>query len=145
MTRRERILLVDQHPDWIKFAEEVLSERYDVVTATSLEDASQCCRGKFFDLIFVGLHQAENKPDILNQLNQTPQGHRRLVIMFPVSQDYETMRRVFKAGAYDCVDKPYSREALLEMVEEEIAIKRNDVLSFTNSPPRTPKPAMVLV
>jgi FixJ family two-component response regulator len=37
--------------------------------------------------------------------------------MFPIQQLPERMRVVFKAGAYDCVDKPFDREELIELVE----------------------------
>ena len=128
MATRERILLIDKHPEWLQLAAEVLQWQYEVTTAKSFEEASECClgekRSQKFDLIFVGLDLATNNLDTIAQLSKVPSGKWRFVVMFQVFQDDKTLRMLFKAGVYDCTDKPYEREGLLKLVAEELAIAK---------------------
>lgn len=116
-----RILLIDRHLEWLQFAQEALQERYDVLTAMNFEEAMKCCiqegRSQEFDLIFVGLDLATNNLDTIKSLGK----QWRFVVMFPVFQEDEKLRILFKAGVYDCADKPYEREELLKLVEDELS------------------------
>ena len=121
MAARKRILLIDRHAGWLQFAQEILQEQYDVLAAISLEEAVEACtvmdQSQGFDLIFVGLGSAANGLSIIKSLDsQWP-----FVIIFPVFQEDEKLRIFFKAGVYDCVDKPYEREILLKLVENELS------------------------
>lgn len=116
MAARNRILLIDRHAKWLQFTQEALQEQYDVVTAIGLEEAIETCivtgQSQGFDLVFVGLGPATNGLSIIESFGS----QWRFVIMFPVLQEDEMLRIFFKSGAYDCVDKPYEREALLQLV-----------------------------
>ena len=121
MVTPKRILLIDRHPEWLQFAQEVLQERYDVFTAMSFEEAKKCCiRQEWpqeFDLIFIGLDLATSNLSTIESLGK----QWRFVVMFPVFQEDEKLRILFKAGAYDCADKPYDRERLLNLVADELS------------------------
>lgn len=120
MVARMRMLLVDRNLAWLQFAEEVLRERYDVLTAMSFEDVSSCCfqggHPELFDLIFIGLDLATDNLSVIKSLGK----QWRCIVMFPVFQEDTKLRVLFKAGVYDCTDKPYEHEGLLKLVEDEL-------------------------
>lgn len=131
-----RILLVDRHADWLKFAEETLKQAgYVAMTAIDFDQAYQRCLDEDFDLIFVGLDQAEGHLGTLSDLAKNPGRPQRFVVMFPLRQTFDRVRIVLKAGAYDVVDKPYQRDRLLKMVADEIheARRRNNLALAANS------------
>jgi DNA-binding NtrC family response regulator len=112
-----RILLIDRNTGWLKFAEETLRQAgYAVETASDFAKASLRCPEGNFDLIFVGLDQVESHLGTLTDLAKNPSRPWRFVVMFPVRQTFDRVRIVLKAGAYDVVDKPYQRDALLSTV-----------------------------
>lgn len=126
-----RILLIDRHAQWVDFAVETLTQAgYKVFAASDFDTASERWLDQSFDLILVGLDQAESHLGALSHLAKNPAQPRRIVVMFPIRQTYDRMRIVFKAGAYDVVDKPYKADALLRTVAEQIAESRksNDIL-----------------
>jgi len=98
-----------------------------VLTARSFEEVSSYCsqegHSKVFDLIFIGLDLAIGGIDNLSVI-ESLRKQSRFVVMFPVFQQDETLRVLFKAGVYDCVDKPYEREGLLRLVEGELNMAR---------------------
>jgi DNA-binding NtrC family response regulator len=119
MKTKHRILLIDQHAEWLEFAQEVLANEYDVVTLHKNEMGSfrQDISGvNGFDLIFLGLELAANNLDVLKPLFK----HWNFVVIFPIIQENDTVRLLFKAGVYDCAPKPYERDGLLRLVAEEI-------------------------
>jgi DNA-binding NtrC family response regulator len=119
------ILLIDRHSQWLNFAVETLTQAgYKVLTASDFDTAAKRWLDKSFDLILVGLDQAESHLGTLTDLAKNAAHPRRIVIMFPVRQTYDKVRIVFKAGAYDVVDKPYQADALRSMVAEQIAEAR---------------------
>jgi len=122
MSTFKRILLIDRHPEWLQFAHEALQEQYDVLTAPSFEEARECCiqkgRSQEFDLILIGLDLATSNLSTIKAMGK----QWRFVVMFPVFQEDETLRVLFKAGVYDCTDKPYEREGLLKLVADELSI-----------------------
>jgi DNA-binding NtrC family response regulator len=121
MKKRRKILLIDQHPEWLDFAGEVLGKDYDVSMLSrhhnlrSLPKDVRKMDG--FDLIFIGLELATNNLDVLKPLFKQWQ----FVVIFPVIQENETVRLLFKAGVYDCARKPYDRDGLLKLVADELA------------------------
>jgi DNA-binding NtrC family response regulator len=119
---RKKILLIDQHPEWLDFAQEVLGNDYDIVALSGHNDlvSLQKTVGKTngFDLIFIGLELATSNLDVLKPLFRQWQ----FVVIFPVIQENETIRLLFKAGVYDCARKPYDRDGLLELVADELAL-----------------------
>jgi len=126
------ILVIDRHSGWRKFAEETLKQAgYEVAAASRLEEAVERWLDESFDLILIGLDQAESHLGTLSDLAKNPAHPRRIVVMFPIRQTYDKMRIVFKAGAYDVVDKPYQADALRSMVAEQIAEARQKNLTST--------------
>jgi DNA-binding NtrC family response regulator len=131
-----RILLIDQHVAWLRFAEETLSQAdYDVTTALDLDEVCERCINEDFDLILIGLPQVERHLSKLSDLAKNPGHPLRFVVMFPVRQTFDTVRMMFKeAGAHDVVDKPYQPDVLLRMVANEVyeARRQNNLAAAHN-------------
>lgn len=122
MKKKKKILLIDQHPEWLDFAQYVLREDYDIVTLSShdnlLSPQKDIRKVDGFDLIFIGLELATHNLDVLKPLFKQWQ----FVVIFPVIQENETVRLLFKAGVYDCARKPYDRDGLLKLVADELVL-----------------------
>ncbi len=120
MNKRKKILLIDQHPEWLDFAKEVLEKDYDIVKLSKHNDLlslqKEVGKTNGFDLIFIGLELVTTNLDVLKPLFKQWQ----FVVIFPVIQENETVRLLFKAGVYDCARKPYDRAGLLKLVAEEL-------------------------
>lgn len=120
MKSKNKILLIDQHPEWLRFAQKVLSKDYDIVTLTSHKDIlslqGKKQKSSSYDLIFIGLELATSNLDMLKPLFK----EWHFVVIFPVIQENETVRLLFKAGVYDCARKPYERDGLLRLVSDEL-------------------------
>jgi DNA-binding NtrC family response regulator len=127
-----QILLIDRHRRWLKFAQETLGEAgYAVMIASDFDEATEYYLSQDFDLILIGLDQAESNLATLSDLAKDHHHPRRFVVMFPVRQTFDRVRIVFKAGVYDVVDKPYGGDILLEIVSKELeeARLRNNMAS----------------
>ncbi len=125
MTFIAKILTIDPHSEWLDFAEQTLRDAgYDVAVALDLEKALDLYANQGFDLVLIGLAEVERHLKKLPQLTSKPGYAKRFVVMFPVHQDFDKVRIFFKAGAYDCVDKPFEADRLLAMVSEELAYAR---------------------
>lgn len=120
MSEKRRILLIDRDQDWLKFAESTLSSIYEVLTESEFDQALRCCIKRDaepnFDLIFVGLDWATENLDTIRSFSK----RWRFVVMFPIIQQGQYLRILFKSGAFDCTDKPNDGKRLLELVKEQI-------------------------
>lgn len=122
MKKRKKILLIDQHPEWLDFAKKTLREEYEIVTFSrqndllTLHKSSKKANG--FDVVFIGLELVTQNLDVLKPLFKRWQ----FVVIFPVIQENETVRLLFKAGVYDCARKPYDSEGLLKLVADELEV-----------------------
>jgi DNA-binding NtrC family response regulator len=132
MSDQGRVLVIDRHSQWLDFAVATLIEAgYEVLSASDFEMASKRWRDASFDLILVGLDQAESHLSTMSDLAKDRVHPKRIVVMFPIRQTYDRMRIVFKAGAYDIVDKPYEAAALQSMVAKQISEARQKNRSST--------------
>jgi DNA-binding response OmpR family regulator len=125
------ILLVDHDEDWLKSAQEALAARgYKADAVVSAQDALEVVDDKY-DVILMNWILAEQERVLLEQLARPrSENPRVVVVMFPLQQLPGRMRLVFKAGAYDCVDKPSDRQELLELVD---VLKTEHVFENTDS------------
>lgn len=133
--KKKKILLIDQHSEWLDFAQEVLGDDYDITKLSKhgnvLSLQKDLGKANGFDLIFIGLELVTNNLDVLKPLFKQWQ----FVVVFPVIQENETVRLLFKAGVYDCAQKPYDRNGLLKLVADELAlaefVSRQDKIQLT--------------
>ncbi len=128
--RKGHILLIDHDEDWLESAQSVLEALgYVVQTAKSTKEALNLV-DEVYDLILMNWVQADQERVLLHHLARPKSPNpRSVVVMFPVQQLPGRMRLVFKAGVYDCVDKPFDREELIELIETlqaECVLPRDD-------------------
>lgn len=131
-----RILLIDRHDEWLEFAAGVLRQvGYRVTLSTDLDQACQLGASSDFELILLGLDYLERHRAMLSHLANRPVHPWRFVVLFPIHQTYEQVRMAFKMGAFDVVDKPYQREALLKMVAAQLSdiISRSELVTTINT------------
>jgi DNA-binding NtrC family response regulator len=123
MTRSsKRILIIDTQGKWLSFASSTLSEvGYEVEVAKSIQEAKEILgdNDDKFDLILADQKVAEAEGNILRDVIWVePDRRRRVVVVFPAQLALPEMRKIFKLGAFDCVDKQYERDKLIGLVQE---------------------------
>ena len=128
--RKGHILLIDHDEEWLGSAQPVLEALgYAVQTAKSAEEALNLL-DEVYDVILMNWVQADQERVLLQRLARPRSSNPRcVVVMFPVQQLPGRMRLVFRAGAYDCVDKPFDQEDLIELIETlqaECVLPRDD-------------------
>jgi DNA-binding response OmpR family regulator len=121
-SRFNPIIFVDAQTDWLNFAVKVL-EQYGI-EAWGTSDISRVNRyiasrttSKPY-LVFVDRAFFEQEFDKLIGLARSKK--RRIFVvalLYPHVALDNTMRICFKAGAYDCADKPYSKQSLLNLIQ----------------------------
>lgn len=120
-----RILLVDGQQDWLVFAEAVLKGAgFEVVTTPDIRRAQRLLSvaRDDFALILVDLDSVEEDPAAFRQAARPKPGQRRpLIVMFSTGMTPISMAQFFKLGAYDCVNKQYSKRGLLNLVQQQLA------------------------
>lgn len=118
-----RILIIDNsRSGWVDFFTPRLEEAgYIVQAVRNTNDASHLLEKEAFNLILIDLTQAKEESKPVKKLAGLSLDERRLVVMVPTQLTPSKMRVSFKLGACDCVDKPFDRGGLIEMVERELA------------------------
>jgi hypothetical protein len=95
-------------------------------TSKSLSDVQIA----FVDLVF-----AEKNPEALKDF--TNQKNLYTVVFFPTDYLPYRIRRVFKLGVYDCIEKPYDAQALVKIVNglhrEVCPLKHNGAISILSN------------
>lgn len=118
----KRILIIDTRDEWLSFAESTLSEAgYEVEVARSIREAKEIVgdNDNKFDLILADQKVVEAEKDVLREMIWVePDRRRRVVVVFPAQLALPKMREIFKLGAFDCVDKQYERDKLIDLVQE---------------------------
>lgn len=112
-----RILLVDHDEEWLRSARSVLEIlKYEVETSTSISAALGL--PGVYDLVLMNWAQADQERVLFSRLAQPESSNAPcVVVMFPIQQLPQRMRAVFKAGAFDCVDKPFEKDELITLIE----------------------------
>jgi DNA-binding NtrC family response regulator len=121
MVHTSKRILIIAKGEWLSFAKSTLSEAgYEVEAAESIREAKGILgnNANKFDLILADQKVAERESDILRDMIWVePDRRRRVVVVFPTQLTLDKMRSVFKLGAFDCVDKQYERDKLIDTVQ----------------------------
>jgi DNA-binding response OmpR family regulator len=117
-----RILIADNQPEWREFSRRVLvTQGYDVVLADTVDSLRSLLQRNDYALILVNadlMRGPFRKP--IHDLFQRNADKPIIVVSVPssVHATVQETRTAFKLGAKDCVDKPFSRERLLALVQK---------------------------
>lgn len=117
---RPKLLLIDRNSDWLAFAKRVLQNAgYDVYIAEHVEVAFRLNSFNDFDLVLISLNQVDDLHNYTKTIDEK-ELPKRFVVTFPIRQTLEKVRTAFKAGADDCVDKPFDEVTMLNLISEQI-------------------------
>jgi DNA-binding response OmpR family regulator len=116
-----RILIADNQPEWREFSQRVLEGNgYDVTAAETVDRLKRLLEDDRYDLVLVNaeLMRGEFREPIHGLFHQYAD-KPIIVVSVPssVHQTVQDTRTAFKLGAKDCVDKPFSAEKLLVLVQ----------------------------
>lgn len=113
------ILIIDDERGWTRFSRSILTKAGYVVEVTSdIVEAGNHLSRQAFDLILVNLKQAQEGGEALQKvIRPSPDERRCVVLLFPTQLSPVEMVEGFKAGAYDCVDKPFDTEGLISIAK----------------------------
>jgi two-component system response regulator HydG len=107
-----RVLLVDDDPDFRKFAELIVSQAgFDVRSRGSAEDALEALANEDFDVVLADVHlTGASGIDLCARIAR--RWENLPVIVMTVQESVETAVAAIRAGAYDFVSKPPDPGAL---------------------------------
>ena len=123
---RKNILVVDDEKSQREILEMILSgEGYDVTTAASGEAALKFARDRRFDLALTDLKMTGmDGIELLSQL--LAYDSSIIVILLTAHGSIESAKEALRRGAFDYLEKPYDKSALLETIDR--ALDRLDAI-----------------
>ncbi len=137
---RERILLADDNADMRDYLSRILSERYDVQTATDGEAALTAVRSNPPDLVLTDVMMPRlDGMGLLAQLRADPATSSLPVILLSARAGEESRVEGVNAGADDYIVKPFNARELLARVGAQLqlaGVRREANLSIRESEAR---------
>lgn len=120
MTRRIRLLVVDDQSDVVDLYREILEGHgYQVTTATSANEARSAVMNQFFDLLLLDERMPRmSGTEFLGECRRRYPGIGGIFITGHA--DLNSAVRAFRAGAIDLLQKPVRKEELLAAVERAL-------------------------
>ena len=117
---RKSILVVDDEKSQREILEMILSgEGYDVTTAASGEAALKFARDRRFDLALTDLKMTGmDGIELLQQL--LAYDSSIIVLLLTAHGSIESAKEALRSGAFDYLEKPYDKEALLETINRAL-------------------------
>src|SRR4026207_133624 len=117
---RKNILVVDDEKSQREILEMILSdEGYDVTTAASGEAALKFAKDRRFDLALTDLKMTGmDGIELLQQL--LGYDSSIIVILLTAHGSIESAKEALRRGAFDYLEKPYDKKALLETINRAL-------------------------
>ena len=120
----QRILIVDDQPEWLEFAKDELRE-YKLEVAENSETALQKLEKKHYDLIISNIRRL----DVLQAIAEKyPKSH---VVVMTISPSTREAATAYRLGAMDYFPRSFQPQSVLTVVEEAMrkAIKQKSALT----------------
>ncbi|MEW6536565.1 MAG: HD domain-containing phosphohydrolase [Candidatus Auribacterota bacterium] len=136
MGRNSQILIIDDNPDVIKMAYEILiSEGYQFVSGLSdLSDVMGWIKKNNPELILIDVDMPQvNGLNLLKDIVRIYPGLEKPVLMMVDQKDDESKRLAFKYGAYDFVSKPFNYYEMHARVRNVLSLKERWVKSLQDN------------
>lgn len=121
---KQRILIVDDQPEWVEFAKDELRE-YKLEVAENSEIALQKLEKKHYDLIISNIRRL----DVLQAIAEKyPENH---VVVMTISPSTREAATAYRLGAMDYFPRSFRSQSVLAVVEEAMrkAIKQKSTLT----------------
>jgi len=121
---KQRILIVDDQPEWVEFAKDELRE-YKLEVAENSETALQKLEKKHYDLIISNIRRL----DVLQAIAEKyPDNH---VVVMTISPSTREAATAYRLGAMDYFPRSFRSQSVLAVVKEAMrkAIKQKSTLT----------------
>ncbi|MGN0167605.1 MAG: response regulator [Acetatifactor sp.] len=117
VAKKDSILVVDDDKMNLMFARKMLGIRYDVTCVGSGLEAIAYLRGNVPDMILLDLHMPDMSGlEVLEKIHTMDRVSEVPVIFLTADSERETEIEIFKAGAMDYIQKPFTAEVVLRRI-----------------------------
>lgn len=115
--RKDRLLVVDDDRMNLMIAERMLCVRYEVHAESSGRDALEYLKKNTPDLILLDLHMPEmNGLEVMEKMRAMESVSDIPVIFLTADNERKTEVQLFKAGAMDYIQKPFSADVVIRRI-----------------------------
>jgi DNA-binding NtrC family response regulator len=123
---KQRILIVDDQPEWVEFAKDELRE-YKLEVAKSSEAALPKLEKERYDLIITNVRRL----DVLQAIAEKyPDNHVVVMTISPSTQEAAT---AYRLGAMDYFPRSFRSQSVLAVVEEAMRKATRQKSTLTNA------------
>ncbi len=136
---KKKIMIVDDQRITLKMTTHILDTRYEIICATSGDEAIRLYKKERPDMILTDLHMPKMSGfELQNTLQDMYAEHIPIMFMTADESD-ETESRVFESGAVDFIRKPFRADVLLRRVENILQSEEKSAGAkhFTETDPMT--------
>ncbi len=114
----KRILIVEDDPALLEFEEGLLGREYQILKATTGEEALIKIRDERPDMVLLDvLLPNMSGMDVCQKVRQNPETRRIPIVMLTGQEKAESLTEGFEAGADMYINKPFSTKKLLAVVK----------------------------
>ncbi len=125
LLKRARILVVEDNPPIQMVLRHLLSKKFDVELANTIDTALMKARREHFDLFLLDIHLGEDRTgvDLLEMLRQMPAYSNTPAVACTAFAGPHYRAHFLANGFDEHVDKPFKRPELLEAIEATLSGK----------------------
>ena len=119
----KKVLIVDDMPTILEKAVEIIGDRYDLITASSGEEA-KIKMGEFHpDIILLDIHLPEgNGITFMEEIHSIPE-YKEIPVIFTINDvSVITQARAYDNGAADFIKKPFIASNLFRKIDMHIKL-----------------------
>jgi len=128
VSQNNTVLIVDDDRMNLKFAEHMLSSTYNVVMASSHEEALDYLSKELPALALLDVHMpGMNGFELLAEIRKIKHCNDLPVVFLTADSDRETEVRVFREGGLDYIQKPLVPEVVLERIKRILSLRKLQV------------------
>lgn len=121
MSTRSKILVIDDETKILKIIDDVLSDAYDVLTATNGEDGLAIAQSEVPDLIVVDKIMPKMDGVLVAQFLRKGASTKHIpIIMLTALKEPPDRTAAFNAGIDDFISKPFHPDELVARIESKI-------------------------
>ena len=123
---RARILVVEDNPPIQMLLRHLLSKRFDIEFANTVDGAIEIATRHHFDLFLLDINLGEDRTgvDLLGLLRQMPAYITTPAVACTAYAGPQYRKHFLASGFNEYIDKPFSRPVLLGAIEEVLAAGR---------------------
>lgn len=119
MSEKKNILVVDDEEIIRDFLYEVLSEDYQIATATDGDEAIEHLKNESFDLVITDLKMERVQGEEVVRYSNETNPSSKVIVMSGYASLYSTSQSV-NNGAYAFLSKPFTIQELISSVESAL-------------------------